>query len=71
MPVTAVMNENNNNYVWQFVNNSAHKVQIKTGSLVNNGFVEIDSDDLKDGDLIITAGVYFLHEGQHIRLMEE
>ncbi len=71
VPVTAVMNENNNNYVWQFVNNSAHKVQIKTGSLVNNGFVEIDSDDLKDGDLIITAGVYFLHEGQHIRLMEE
>ena len=77
VPVTAVMNENNNNYVWRYENNSAHKIQINTSSINNNGLIEIsnfnpdDKNILNNGDLIITAGVYFLHEGQHVRPAED
>ena len=49
----------------------ANKINITTGTPDNNGNIEVKSENLKHGDVIITAGVYFLHEGQHVRLVEE
>ena len=71
VPLTAVLHENNNNYLWRYENGTANKINITTGTPDNNGNIEVKSENLKHGDVIITAGVYFLHEGQHVRLVEE
>ncbi|MBQ4470197.1 MAG: hypothetical protein II917_08700, partial [Synergistaceae bacterium] len=74
VPVTAILNENNNNFIWKYNNGLAEKIQVSAGRINNNAFIEIEPeniDSLHGGDTIITAGVYFLHEGQHVRLLEE
>ena len=71
VPVTAILNEGNNNYIWKYDNGSVRKIQVNTGEINNNAFIEIEAlnkNDLHNGDSIITAGVYFLHEGQKVRL---
>ncbi len=71
VPTTAILNDGKNNYVWKFNSNSVSKIQVNVGQLRNDGSVEIDGSSLRNGDVIVTAGVYFLHEGQHVRLLEE
>ncbi len=71
VPSTAILNESNNNYVWIFDNGTAKKIPVKIGTMQNNGNIEIQNSNLKNNDLIITAGVYFLREGQKVRLMED
>ena len=71
VPVTAILNEGNNNFIWKYDNGSAKKIQVITGEINNNALIEIEAlnkDELNNGDSIITAGVYFLHEGQKVRL---
>ena len=71
VPVTAVRDEGGNNYVWRYAVGQVSRVPVKVGEIHDNGFVEIESSTLNGGDVIVTAGVYFLHEGQKVRLMEE
>ena len=71
VPSTAILNENNNNFVWIFDNGIAKKIPVKIGSMNNDSQIEISSTNLKNNDLIITAGVYFLHDNQKVRLLEE
>lgn len=71
VPSTAILSENNKNFVWLFDNGIAKKIPVKIGSMNNDSQIEISSPNLKNNDLIITAGVYFLHDNQKIRLLEE
>ncbi|MBQ9574013.1 MAG: efflux RND transporter periplasmic adaptor subunit, partial [Synergistaceae bacterium] len=71
VPVTAVRDEGGNNYVWRYAVGQVSRVPVKVGEIHDNGFVEIESSTLNGGDVIVTAGVYFLHEGQKVRLMED
>ena len=71
VPSTAILNHNGNNYVWRYVNGTASRIPVTVGSIHNDALIEIEGESLRNGDVIITAGVYFLHEGQHVRLMEE
>ena len=68
VPSTAILNEGaNGNFVWRYENSSAHRVPVTVGAVRNNGFLEISGPELHDGDVIITAGVHFLREGQKVR----
>ena len=71
VPVTAIRNENGSNYIWRYAVGRVSRVPVQVGQLRNDGTVEIDGDTLSNGDVIVTAGVYFLHEGQRVRLQEE
>lgn len=71
VPTTAILNEGTNNYVWLYRDGTAEKVPVTVGLIQNNAYIEIEGNDLRNGDSVITAGVYFLHEGQHVRLLEE
>ncbi|MBR0034395.1 MAG: efflux RND transporter periplasmic adaptor subunit [Synergistaceae bacterium] len=71
VPVTAIRNENGSNYVWRYAVGRVSRVPVQVGQLRNDGTVEINSETLSNGDVIVTAGVYFLHEGQRVRLQEE
>ena len=71
VPVTAIRNENGSNFVWRYAVGRVSRVPVQVGQLRNDGTVEIDGATLSNGDVIVTAGVYFLHEGQRVRLQEE
>ena len=71
VPVTAIRNENGSNFVWRYAVGRVSRVPVQVGQLRNDGTVEIDGATLSNGDVIVTAGVYFLHEGQRVRLSED
>lgn len=71
VPTTAILSQNGQNYVWRYENGKVTRLQVKTGQIHNDASIEIENDNLHNGDVIVTAGVYFLHEGQHVRLPEE
>ena len=71
VPSTAILNEGGSNYVWRFAVGSVSRVPVNVGQIHNDGTVEIEGATLGGGDVIVTAGVYFLHEGQRVRLMED
>ena len=71
VPVTAILNEGGNNYVWRFGVGQVSRVPVNVGQLHDGGYVDIEGDTLRGGDVIVTAGVYFLHEGQKVRLSED
>lgn len=71
IPSTAILNEAGRNFVWRYENGTVEKIPAKTGAMNNEALIEIESNELHGGDLIVTAGVYFLREGQHVRLLEE
>ena len=71
VPTTAILSQGGSNYVWRFGVGYVSKVPVTLGQIHNDSTVEIDGPTLNNGDVIVTAGVYFLHEGQHVRLLEE
>lgn len=71
VPTTAIRNENGSNFVWRYAVGQVSRVPVQVGQLRNDGTVEIEGATLSNGDVIVTAGVYFLHEGQRVRLSEE
>ena len=71
VPVTAIRNEGGNNYVWRFGVGQVSRVPVNVGQIHDGGYVDIEGETLKGGDVIVTAGVYFLHEGQKVRLTED
>lgn len=71
VPSTAILNQATNNYVWRYDSGKVVRLPVKVGQIRNDASVEVDAEDLHAGDVIVTAGVYFLHEGQNVRLMED
>ena len=71
VPSTAILSEGGSNYVWRFAVGQVSRVPVNVGQMRNDGSVEIEGATLSGGDVIVTAGVYFLHEGQRVRLMED
>ena len=71
VPTTAILSSGGSNYVWRFAVGHVSKVPVSVGQIRSDGTVEIDGPTLSNGDVIVTAGVYFLHEGQRVRLSED
>ncbi len=70
VPSTAILKQGENNYVWIYDNGLARKIPVNIGNMNNDASIEISGENLKNGDIIITAGVYFLHDSQKIRILE-
>ncbi|MBQ6972835.1 MAG: efflux RND transporter periplasmic adaptor subunit [Synergistaceae bacterium] len=71
VPSTAILNENGNNYVWRYAVGQVSRVPVNVGQMHEGGYVSIEGDTLRNGDVIVTSGVNFLREGQRVRLMED
>lgn len=71
VPSTAVLNQDGRNYVWRYAVGQVSKVPVEVGQIHDGGYVDIEGKTLNGGDVIVTAGVYFLHEGQKVRITEE
>ncbi|MBQ7193876.1 MAG: efflux RND transporter periplasmic adaptor subunit [Synergistaceae bacterium] len=68
VPQTAVVISGDQTYVWRCENNVVNRVSVRQNSPHNNGFIEISSEKLKDGNAIVVAGAHLLHEGQKVRM---
>ncbi len=68
VPQTAVVSSGDNAYVWRCENNAVKRVSIRQNTPHNNGFIDITSEQLKDGNKIVVAGAHLLHEGQKVRM---
>ena len=68
VPQTAVVTSGDNVYVWQCEDNAVKRVSVKQNSPHNNGFIDITSEQLRDGNKIVVAGAHLLHEGQKVRM---
>ena len=71
VPTTAILSENGQNFVWKFTGALVAKIPVTLGAIHDGGLIEIENNSLSGGDIIVTAGVNFLHPGQEVRLMEE
>ncbi|MBR1672011.1 MAG: efflux RND transporter periplasmic adaptor subunit [Fretibacterium sp.] len=67
VPATAILNEGTDNFVWRYDGTAVHRVPVTVGGPRNDGSLEISGPELHDGDVIVTAGVHFLREGQKVR----
>ena len=68
VPQTAVVTSGDQTYVWRCEDNVVKRVSVKQNTPHNNGFIEISSEQLKDGNMIVVAGAHLLHEGQKVRM---
>ena len=68
VPQTAVVTSGDQTYVWRCENNVVNRVIVQQNTPHNNGFIEISSEQLKDGNMIVVAGAHLLHEGQKVRM---
>ena len=71
VPSTAILNEGGSNYVWRYAVGQVSRVPVNVGQIHEGGYVDIEGKTLGGGDVIVTSGVNFLHEGRKVRLMEE
>jgi multidrug efflux pump subunit AcrA (membrane-fusion protein) len=71
IPVTAVFSTKTEgkSYVWVIdeSTDTVNRREIRVGSLINTGLVI--EEGLEYGEMIATAGVHFLDEGQQVRPM--
>ena len=68
VPQTAIVTSGDKTYVWRCDNNIVSRVSVTQNTPHNNGFVEISSEQLRDGNKIVVAGAHLLHEGQKVRM---
>lgn len=68
VPQTAIVTSGDQTYVWRCENNTVKRVSVRQNNPHNNGFIEISSEQLKDGNMIVVAGAHLLHEGQRVRM---
>lgn len=71
VPSTAILNKGKENFLWRYEEGKVHCIPITVHSPISNGFFKISAHSgykLNNGDIIVTAGVYFLREGQKVRL---
>lgn len=72
LPIQSVFSKNNNSYVWIYNTTTSivKKQKVKIGNLNNNGRIEIISG-IKEGDMVISAGVHSLTDNQKVQLIKK
>ena len=70
MPLTAIYQTGSDAHVW-VVNEEDNTVHLKKIFFEDIGSNSVRVTGLSAGDIVVTAGVHKLHEGQKVRLMED
>lgn len=66
IPASAIFHENSSDYVWIIVGDKVEKRAVEMAGLHTNGSATITSG-LEEGDIIVSAGVNRLKEGQMVK----
>lgn len=68
VPATAILSQGaEEHFLWRLTEGQVHRVPVTVGEPHNDGSLSVSGPDLEDGDVIVTAGVHFLREGQRVR----
>ncbi len=70
VPTSALLEDiqTGDRYLWIFSDGTVKKRQVKTGALVTEG-IEIITG-LKEGEIVVTAGVHRIEAGEKVRILE-
>ena len=68
VPETAIFSESGNQFVWivDEASNTVKRMQVTPGELTQHG---IRVPELKPGQIVATAGVHSLQDGQQVRIL--
>lgn len=72
LPMSSVFKRESNTWVWKLneTSNTVSARKVNIGRVLDNGSIEI-LDGISENDLIVTAGVNYLFEGQSARKLDE
>lgn len=70
IPYSAVFTEANVGFVWVYDGGKVHKRQVQVYNVDRNGTATVTSG-LKEGEVVITAGVHYLKDGMQVRLLPQ
>lgn len=70
VPKESIVATTTEKYVFKAIDNRAVKVNVETG-YETEGWVEITSGELKEGEIVITMGQTFIKDGQNIQILSE
>ncbi|MDO4460944.1 MAG: efflux RND transporter periplasmic adaptor subunit [Bacteroidia bacterium] len=71
VPTSAVCNSNGETYVYVVENDKASKRNVSIMKLKSNGMCEIVSNEVKEGDVIISSGIHHVDNGDTVKTMSE
>ena len=71
VPSTALLNENGETCVFVFRNGKVIKTDVTVVKLLADGRAVVRCDSLKAGDLVVSAGVHHISDGQSVELAPE
>lgn len=72
IPLKSIFNRDGKRFVWKYnsTDSTVHKCEITINSSISNGYVGVLSG-VKSGDVIVTAGVDMISNGEKVRLTEK
>lgn len=71
VPSTALLNENGETAVFVFRNDKVEKIGVTVVRLLADGRAVVQCDNLKAGDLVVSAGVHHISDGERVQLAPE
>ncbi|WP_341786858.1 efflux RND transporter periplasmic adaptor subunit [Rickettsia endosymbiont of Cantharis rufa] len=67
---SCIQRNNQGNFIYKIDGDTIKQLYVKTGTRTK-GLIEIISDDIKEGDLVVTEGMTKIGDGSKIRILEE
>ncbi len=69
VPLTAVFSADEQNYVWVLKDNTVNQRKVELGTIVSDQELMI-THGLQAGETIVSAGVHYLNQGEHVRIYQ-
>jgi len=70
VPEESIQRNNQGNFIYKIDGDTAKQLYVKTGTRTK-GLIEITSDDIKEGNLIVTEGMTKIGDGAKVKLINE
>lgn len=70
VPEGSIQRNNQGNFIYKIDGDIAKQIYVKIG-LRTNGLIEVTSDDIHQGDLVVTEGMTKINEGAKVKILED
>lgn len=67
---SCIQRNNQGNFIYKIDGDTVKQLYVKTGTRTK-GLIEIISDDIKEGDLVVTEGMTKIGDGSKVKILEE
>ncbi|KJW02564.1 hlyD secretion family protein [Rickettsia endosymbiont of Ixodes pacificus] len=70
VPESCIQRNNQGNFIYKIDSDTVKQLYVKIGTRTE-GLIEITSDDIKEGDLVVTEGMTKISDGSKVKILEE